>query len=281
MSNVLNSRFLPCIGIAAGLSMSNQILDIPAERATQSLVPISLDTLITANVLAFDLYLPPTNGQRFRLYGERSQPFTQDDIDRLRHTGTRTLFIAADDSRAYHHYLREHVLASPDLAPTRRFQILRQATRTVLSDALCRRDVGNTLRITRDVGLQLVQTVCSAQLKLHELLRLLAHDYSVFTHALNVATCSLLLWHRFGISQEHELLQIGQGALLHDIGQQHIPRTITHKPGQLNQRERKIVMRHPILGFRELAVRPDISRGQLMMVYQHHERCDGRGYPVR
>ncbi len=37
---------------------------------------------------------------------------------------------------------------------------------------------------------------------------------------------------------------------------------------------------HPVLGFRKLAHREDLFEGQLMMAYQHHERLDGKGYPV-
>ena len=37
---------------------------------------------------------------------------------------------------------------------------------------------------------------------------------------------------------------------------------------------------HPTRGFKELCRREDLTWGQLMMVYSHHERCDGRGYPV-
>ena len=37
---------------------------------------------------------------------------------------------------------------------------------------------------------------------------------------------------------------------------------------------------HPAVGFKELCRREDLTWGQLMMVYSHHERCDGRGYPV-
>jgi HD-GYP domain-containing protein (c-di-GMP phosphodiesterase class II) len=38
--------------------------------------------------------------------------------------------------------------------------------------------------------------------------------------------------------------------------------------------------RHPTLGFRKLCHRRDLSLGQLMMIYQHHEHMDGHGYPV-
>ena len=37
---------------------------------------------------------------------------------------------------------------------------------------------------------------------------------------------------------------------------------------------------HPAQGFRRLAARADIDWGALMMVYQHHERADGCGFPV-
>jgi HD-GYP domain-containing protein (c-di-GMP phosphodiesterase class II) len=35
-----------------------------------------------------------------------------------------------------------------------------------------------------------------------------------------------------------------------------------------------------VRGFEELCLRPDLGWGPLMMVYQHHERYDGRGYPA-
>jgi HD-GYP domain-containing protein (c-di-GMP phosphodiesterase class II) len=108
----------------------------------------------------------------------------------------------------------------------------------------------------------------------------MSHDYSAFTHAMNVATNCLLLATRLGISDKQELLQIGQGALLHDIGVRWVPRQIIDKPGKLTSQERRIVQEHPARGFQELCRREDLAWGQLMMVYSHHERCDGRGYPV-
>ena len=38
--------------------------------------------------------------------------------------------------------------------------------------------------------------------------------------------------------------------------------------------------RYPTTGFAKLCSREDLSYAQLMMVYQHHERLDGTGYPV-
>jgi HD-GYP domain-containing protein (c-di-GMP phosphodiesterase class II) len=68
--------------------------------------------------------------------------------------------------------------------------------------------------------------------------------------------------------------------MLHDIGKRFIPASILTKPARLDPAERAIVELHPIRGYEELQHRPDLSFGQLMMVYQHHERIDGTGYPV-
>jgi len=44
--------------------------------------------------------------------------------------------------------------------------------------------------------------------------------------------------------------------------------------------ERAIIETHPQRGYEELCGREDMTHEQLMMVYQHHERFDGKGYPV-
>jgi HD-GYP domain-containing protein (c-di-GMP phosphodiesterase class II) len=85
---------------------------------------------------------------------------------------------------------------------------------------------------------------------------------------------------RLGITAKSELRQIAVGAMLHDLGKLGIPESILTKPGMLDDRELDLVKSHPVLGFRKLCRRSDLNYGQLMMVYQHHERMDGLGYPV-
>ena len=58
------------------------------------------------------------------------------------------------------------------------------------------------------------------------------------------------------------------------------PAAILTKPGKLTDAEFEIVKTHPTVGFRRLCKRTDLSFAQLMMVYQHHERLDGSGYPL-
>ncbi len=245
-----------------------------------ALIPIGVETLRATGVLPFDLYLQGEGPSRPVLYREKKLPVGDDDLKKLLQRGVRTLYIPQVESSVYREYLRATLLSNNDIPPVERYQVLREATRSVLTDALAKGDHESAVKVTSDLSEGLVQTVCDSQIVLNDLLRVMSHDYSIFTHAVNVATNCLLLARWYGINGRQELLHIGQGALLHDIGLKGVPRQIIDKPDKLSERERRIVQDHPARGFRELCRRTDLTWAQLMIVYSHHERCDGRGYPV-
>ena len=243
-------------------------------------MPIALGTLCASGELGFDLFLPGEKPGQMVLYRQRSHPMEQADFERLLERGVRTLYISGVDADEYREHLRDSIISNETLSPVYRYQALREAARDVLSDALARRDCGAAVTVAKDLSREMVRTVCESKLIVSELLKAMSHDYSSFTHAVNTATYCLLLAKKWGISDEEELLEIGQGALLHDIGMQNVPRHVLNKTDKLGARERQIVRQHTTEGFLELCRRDDLTFGQLMMVYGHHERCDGLGYPI-
>jgi HD-GYP domain-containing protein (c-di-GMP phosphodiesterase class II) len=68
------------------------------------------------------------------------------------------------------------------------------------------------------------------------------------------------------------------GALLHDIGKIGVPDAILRKPGPLTTEEWARMREHPLLGLRILSGVGFLESAALVVV-QHHERWDGRGYP--
>jgi HD-GYP domain-containing protein (c-di-GMP phosphodiesterase class II) len=72
--------------------------------------------------------------------------------------------------------------------------------------------------------------------------------------------------------------RIQAAGVLHDLGKLGIADAILHKPGPLSEDEWREMRRHPDVGARilEHAGMHDIAR----WVAQHHERLDGRGYPL-
>ena len=65
---------------------------------------------------------------------------------------------------------------------------------------------------------------------------------------------------------------------LHDIGKINISETILDKPGRLTEEEYDIIKKHPASGFKILSSVPEYLH-IANIVYTHHERYDGLGYP--
>jgi HD-GYP domain-containing protein (c-di-GMP phosphodiesterase class II) len=113
-----------------------------------------------------------------------------------------------------------------------------------------------------------------------DLYRLARHDFLTFTHITNVASYGVLLAESLGLCADNQFEALAKAAILHDIGKRFIPVSILQKPGKLDAAERAVIETHPQRGYEELCGRDDMSHDQLMVIYQHHERFDGKGYPV-
>lgn len=103
-------------------------------------------------------------------------------------------------------------------------------------------------------------------------------DDLTYTHGLNVALiCNVLAtWLHLTPEQIELATQCG---LLHDIGKLKIPESIIKKPDRLTEQEYDIIKKHPLEGYQILKncnVNPHVVNAALM----HHERCDGKGYPL-
>ena len=98
-------------------------------------------------------------------------------------------------------------------------------------------------------------------------------------HALNVAVISLLMARVFGFT-EVEMLDLGMGALLHDIGKLDLPDRVQHAEGQLSHADLAAYREHVALGMAH-GRRMGLSEGALLVVAQHHEMADGSGFPAR
>jgi putative nucleotidyltransferase with HDIG domain len=130
------------------------------------------------------------------------------------------------------------------------------------------------------LGKNLSKLASSTAIVPAELMAIAMHDTGTFKHLINVSTYAVLLAKQLGIVEERELKEIATGGLLHDVGKRFMPQRLLNKTTAYNDKDRQLINQHPTRGFEELYPFEAISFGQKMMVYQHHERMNGEGYPV-
>ena len=101
-----------------------------------------------------------------------------------------------------------------------------------------------------------------------------------YVHPVKVAIISLLMGRSVGMDDK-ELKNLGMAALLQNIGCVLIPPAIFEKQGPLTETEIRMVQKHPEYGAEILQRYTGISPEIIDIVYQHHERWNGSGYPFQ
>jgi putative nucleotidyltransferase with HDIG domain len=96
-------------------------------------------------------------------------------------------------------------------------------------------------------------------------------------HSINVTVVSLLLGKALQLSKP-QMLDLGMGALLHDIGKMELPDRLRWQDEQYSASEKQLYQSHVLHGL-NLGRKMELSAGALLLIAQHHEHSDGSGYP--
>jgi putative nucleotidyltransferase with HDIG domain len=105
-----------------------------------------------------------------------------------------------------------------------------------------------------------------------------ARDPYTFGHSTRVAAISLEIAEQVGLPDE-DRKALRRAALLHDIGKIGVEDRILRKPGPFTEEEWDAMRLHPFVGYKML-LGLNFLKPSLAGVLHHHERWDGRGYPV-
>ncbi|MFH0726350.1 MAG: HD domain-containing phosphohydrolase [Pseudomonadota bacterium] len=96
-------------------------------------------------------------------------------------------------------------------------------------------------------------------------------------HQIRVAALACAIAKKMGLSGR-SIDTIHYAGLLHDLGKIRIPAAIINRPGKLLQVERDVINIHPQVGY-DLLKNIPFPWPIAEIVYQHHEKLDGSGYP--
>lgn len=230
---------------------------------------------------AVNLYLPAVAHDRPQLYRASDIPVADVDIELLRSRGIHELWVIGSERAEVVTFLTANIatiLANEALPSQERLKLLNQVVSQTLKETLSCDDPAASVVAAEELAQKMVEFSLRPDLNIRSVASVAKHDFCTFTHSTNVACYSTMLARALGVTDETELREIATAGMLHDLGKLEIPVSILAKPGRLTKTEFAIITAHPTRGFQLL--RNELSIGQLLMVYQHHEKMDGTGYPV-
>ena len=103
-------------------------------------------------------------------------------------------------------------------------------------------------------------------------------DDPLYNHTLNVSLLAMNIAAATDYSEE-QVIQIGMGALLHDLGMLLVPPAIRFKEGRLDDEEWYEIRKHPLFGLHIIDRTLRLPDAAKYITYQIHERENGKGYP--
>jgi HD-GYP domain-containing protein (c-di-GMP phosphodiesterase class II) len=104
-----------------------------------------------------------------------------------------------------------------------------------------------------------------------------AKDPYTAGHERRVADLARTIAHEMNLSFE-QIEAVRLSAVVHDLGKLYVPSEILNKPGKLYEAEFLLIKMHPQIAF-DILKNITFPWPLAEIVYQHHERLDGSGYP--
>ena len=248
-------------------------------------IPVNIDTLMDTDNL--DLYLKTISGKtiNFVLFHKGSQKVkSKNKLIKARNDKIEILYIKKKDHQKYLDHLHENltdILIDRENKPQDQAKIIYNATQNVMHSIFNDPTNPEHLRNSTDIVNTAVSKVLNEEMSPY-LVNLAVYDHVKYIHAVNCFVLSLFFAKHKGLNGS-DLKAIGTGALLHDIGETQLHPELIKQDRKLTIEERKILEQHPYLGFilMENVTSFSIEPKALFMIWEHHERWDGSGYPKK
>jgi HD-GYP domain-containing protein (c-di-GMP phosphodiesterase class II) len=150
--------------------------------------------------------------------------------------------------------------------------------RAVLQRGAEFRNVVDVDRVSAEVATIVDEIVDSSTDVLNQTLMKSRVGYNT-EHAVDTALVALLIGRRLQYSRR-DLVELGTGAFLHDLGKLALPTLLEKSPADLTEAERAALYEHPVFGQQLLSNSTDRFFMAQTTILHHHERQDGMGYPL-
>lgn len=231
-------------------------------------------TTTVKNYKNYDVYYHDLTSDRFVLYKPKGV-----DVDDMRiKTGMvpKSLFVSLSDQIDFissrHQEYNDRLKTILRAEPLQSKQLL-----TRILDLAVSVPVGELVPHMRDTVDIVLKEYMADESVVQRMVEVTLKDTSTSVHSVNVMLHCLAYSRQAGYEYD-DLKSFGLMGLFHDIGKIEIPDSILQAPRRLSADEFELIKTHPRHGYNML-VQTKVEKRVRLGALQHHERCDGSGYP--
>jgi HD-GYP domain-containing protein (c-di-GMP phosphodiesterase class II) len=243
---------------------------------------IPLNTLQVDTVPGFDIYLHNQEQQGYVLYRSGDVKFKEEHKDRLVSNKIGDIFITSSERRIYSQYVEDNlseIISDDNFPREKKSKLVYDCSTDLIKTIFDRTRIADKIPRVSNVVKNTISHISKGVMEFITMLDTMSHDYYTINHSVNVCIIGLALGQKIGLNR-NELHELGTGLILHDLGKSKIDDSILMKKGPLTDHEWKLIKNHPTVGALIAESTRQISPLSLTVIRQHHEKCNGKGYPI-
>lgn len=255
---------------------------MPARSIIDYYRPIATECLLVGQFPSVALYLR-RGISNFILYKPDGVEVTTKDQNRLLQSNTEFVYVRTGDVVIVDRYLEEQVrtiFQRNDVKNETKEMILSVVTFNYLSEVFKTPERIADVQRCKDLLKVFVKNIVSKECLMQSLSRILDGHFQIFTHSIDVTVLSMLAHKAILDMDTDEVLEVGVGAMFHDVGIIHLTSNSLEGPYPCPDIDYSRIKLHPQLGYNLLLSLWGPEYGvALDIVRYHHEKYDGNGYP--
>jgi HD-GYP domain-containing protein (c-di-GMP phosphodiesterase class II) len=243
-------------------------------------VPVPVENLLPGKALPFSLY-HEVEGEHI-LFRGAGRALEKAERDRILQTRFTRLSICSDEMDRYRAYLDgvlKEILVAPGIPIEEKAASFYSLSLGIGGDVLRAPDRSENIAGASEIVRETHAFLGQSRDVLHRFMRLMSSRYDLVASSVNVTAYGLALARAAGIRDIRAILDLGLGLFLHDVGLRLLPDKILTKKGVLTAQDRFAIRRHTLFGVDLFMARNLLPERALVVIRDHHERCDGSGYP--
>lgn len=242
-------------------------------------VSIRVSTLRGDQKIDFDAFVKIND--KMVLYLRRGDSFEGDRLKRLKEKKLKKMFILNNDENMYRDYLHRNIEIAYDNNSgkdiTTRAEIVQGQQQSNTEEVFENPDSVESYNSAKDAAGKYVDFLMSNAKAFSSVMAVQNSDQNLAHHGVTVATLSVNLAAKLGITDPKTTQLLTLGALLHDFGHMHSNAPYQKKIADMTKEEYALYLEHPRIGATKVQDKQHFDKPVINIIMQHEEKINATG----
>lgn len=244
-------------------------------------VSIRVSTLRGDQKINFDTFVKIND--KMILYLRRGDSFEGARLQRLKEKKLKKMFIQPADEGQYREYMQKNIELAYDNNSNKdiqtRSEIIQGQQQSNVEEVFENPEQAEAYLNAKDAAGKYVQFLISNSKALQAVMSIQNTDKSISHHGVSVATLSVALAQKLGVTDNKTIQLLSLGAFLHDYGHHDSALYPRKKTAEMNADELTLYQAHAQEGAKKVQDKKHFDQLVLRIINEHEECADGSGYP--